>query len=142
MNRNCDTCNTEYSAKHPSSRFCSPKCRQRSHRSPGLYLAAVPRKSVESTLEASALESATLAELRTAGRESSALGIASLILARSIDSEVPQTGSSLAALVKEQRAALEAALVGSMGALDVLDDLVRQRQERIRRQAHQPMRTE
>lgn len=133
MIRNCDVCGIEYLAKLTRSKYCTPRCRQRALRAPGLYTAT--RATVTALPEQPGpLEAATLSELTAGGRQSTTLGIAVLILARAIESGTPQTGSALAALIREQRAALEAALEGAKTALDPGDELMRRRAERIRNQ--------
>jgi hypothetical protein len=66
---------------------------------------------------------ATLADLVSAGREDSPAGRAALLLARRLDTPTADTGSSVAALVREHAARLEAAMRGVKVAGDPLDEL-------------------
>ena len=134
MRKACDSCGVAFEAKRPAAKYCGERCRKRAQRRPGgvkaktragaLPVAALPVGSHEGPLAA-----ATLAELEQAGRADTAAGNAALALARRIDSGITETGSSLAAMVREHRATLAEAVRNAAVAADPLDEL-RSRRER------------
>ena len=132
MQRLCDTCTRQYEAKRITSKFCSPRCQKRARRSPaGLSAASVlPFPApVDGPLTV-----ATMAELVVADRVDSSLGQSALLMARRLDTPGADTGSSVAALAREQRATLALALESASNVLDPADQLRLQRDARIRRQ--------
>ena len=132
MQRPCDTCTRLYEAKRVTSRFCSPRCQKRAQRSPvGLSAASVlPFPApVDGPLTV-----ATMAELIVADRVESSLGQSALLMARRLDTPGADTGSSVAALAREQRFTLTLALESASNILDPADQLRLQREARIRKQ--------
>jgi len=77
---------------------------------------------------------ATMAELIVADRVESSLGQSALLMARRLDTPGADTGSSVAALAREQRATLALALESASNILDPADQLRLQREARIRKQ--------
>jgi hypothetical protein len=77
------------------------------------------------------LAAATQAELDRAGRLGSAVGQAALALARRIDASQGETGSALAALVREHRATLAEAVKDAEVAADPLDELRNRRERKL-----------
>jgi hypothetical protein len=77
------------------------------------------------------LTAATLTELEDADMATSSLGQAALLLARRLDTPTMDTGSSIAALVREHRATLTAAVGAGTRAVDPLDQLAMQRRLRL-----------
>ena len=75
-----------------------------------------------------------MAELVVADRVESSLGQSALLMARRLDTPGADTGSSVAALAREQRATLALALESASNILDHADQLRLQREARIRRQ--------
>jgi hypothetical protein len=125
VRKQCAMCPAEFEAKRATAKYCSARCRVRASRSQ-------PRQDDASEMPAdpsSELWSATLAELTAAGRALSAGGLAALALARRIDAADRETGSSLATLVREHRAALADAVRDGAAAVNPLDEL-RDRRER------------
>jgi hypothetical protein len=80
------------------------------------------------------LETATMAELVSVGRAESVEGAVALHLAELMD-RGGHTGSQTASLSRELRSAVAAAVSGGTPVGDVLDDLQKQRAERIARTA-------
>lgn len=76
------------------------------------------------------LSKATLAALEEAGRTDTPAGRAALLLARRLDMTTADTGSSIAALVREHRATLAAALANAQTG-DRVDEL-KERRDRKR----------
>jgi hypothetical protein len=77
------------------------------------------------------LTAATLTELEAADMVATSLGQAALMLARRLDTPTIDTGSSIAALVREHRATLTAAVGAGTQAADPLDQLAQQRRLRL-----------
>ena len=116
--RCCDACRVSYEARSSSSRFCSARCRQWSHRNPG---AAVLNLAGPQDRPASLVRAAVLADLTAVGRDGSFLGAVALGLAEQIDGA---TGQGVSPLVKELRAAMTAALGDAYASpADPLDEL-------------------
>lgn len=130
MDRNCDVCKTVYMAKRPSSKYCSDRCRKRAQRGPSQPFAPLAVVEFVAPAEGS-LTAATLAELTEADRLNSSLGQAALLLARRLDGGGMDTGSSVAALVREHRATLADAVKDAKVAADPLDQLARRRVDRL-----------
>ncbi len=121
MNRECDSCGTEYEAQRKTSRYCSTRCRMRASRRPGAPVAAeVP--------DSGGLLEALRRELADVGRLDTALGQQAIALAVKLASP-HDTGSAMAAVSRELRAVREEALRGAEQAADPLDEL------RLRRDA-------
>lgn len=95
-------------------------------------VAAVPSPPEKSRGPGS-LEAAALAELESVGRAETLAGGLVLALARRIDSAGPlETGSAFAALTKELRAALAAAVAGAEQEDDPVDQVRKQRERKQR----------
>jgi len=121
-----------FTAKRSAAKYCGDTCRKRAQRNPGKVRPAEVLPLSPGPADDSApgrLAAATLAELEAAGRADSAVGQAALALARRIDSASGETGSALAAMVREHRAALAEAVRDGKRAADPLDEL-RARRER------------
>lgn len=98
-----------------TKRYSSETCRKRVQRG---GVAAAPVQPV--TVSTSTVE-AVRAELEAAGRTHTHLGAAALALAERIDAATAVMG--FAALVKELRATMEAAVAGVREAADPVDEL-------------------
>ena len=131
MQRLCDTCTRLYEAKRVTSRFCSPRCQKRAQRSP-VGLSSTTLVTFPNPVDGP-LTVATMAELIVADRVESSLGQAALLMARRLDMTSADTGSSVAALAREQRATLALALESATNVLDPADQLRLQREARIRK---------
>ena len=127
MRKHCTVCGEEFEAKRNTAKYCSRRCSVRASRQPKPG-PDQPQMPADPDAE---LWTATLAELTAAGRVESASGQASLLLARRLDSPLTETGSSVAAMVREHRAALADALRGAVAEANPLDEL-RARRERKR----------
>jgi len=127
MERPCDICGDTYEAKRPASKYCSGTCRKRASRgvvkAPDLTkgdwgLIALPVSARE--IEQGPVESALLAELKTAERDNTTLGQAALTLARRVDIG-RDTGAGLASLVKQLEATKTSATADVKSAASPLD---------------------
>ena len=131
MVRNCDVCQTSYEAKRPSSKYCSERCRKRAQRSPEATPA--PMVIVMPPSSGGSLVTATLNELAAVSQIDSSLGQSALLLARRLDEGGMDTGSSVAAMIREHRATLAEAISSGKVAADPLDQLAAQRLSRLAR---------
>lgn len=132
--RACDACGSLYQPLRRTSRYCSGRCRKRAQRS-GL---AAPKDDGAAREERAGrpaprgtVTAAVVAELREAKRETSALGQTCIALAQRIDAAHGESGSALAALTRELRAALDATLTAAGAQTDVLDELAEARRRRL-----------
>ena len=131
MERKCDVCQPPYQAKRAVSRYCSPKCRQRAARSKarGSEVARVTIPSAHIEQPAGLVE-ATIRRLQSASVLDSVEGQSALVLARRIESGSAESGSAVAALSRELRAVMDAALKSSAPAGNLIDELRAQREKR------------
>lgn len=133
MKKNCATCGKAFEARRSTAKYCSGKCRVQAQRASGDAVAPVTALPDPDERGPGVLEAAAAAELAGAGLLDSVEGAVVLTLARRIDTSGPlETGSAFAALTKEFRAALSAAMAGAESAADPLDEL------RMRRDAKRP----
>lgn len=126
MRKRCGACGEDFEARRKTAKFCSDRCRMRAHRRPADSEQPTPVASpapAEREDDSESLTQAARAELEAAGRERTAAGRAVLALARRIDANASETGSSLAAMVREFRATLAGALAGAGEAGDPVDEL-------------------
>lgn len=120
------TCGGPFEAKRPNATYCSAKCRKRAQRAgtAGGQARTVPLPPrPDDPGEDGPVTAATRRELAAAGREESALGQGALAAARRIDTPTSDSGSAVASLIREHRAALAEALDGAKPAMDDLDEL-------------------
>lgn len=102
-------------------KFCSDACRNRGHR--GATVTEIP--PVEGEVTAS-----TRRSLEKASRIEHPSGAAAMVLARRLD-KGGDTGSAIAALARELRAAIEAAVADAPVVDDPVDEFTRRRQLRV-----------
>jgi hypothetical protein len=127
----CAVCSEPFEAKRNTAKYCSKRCNVRAARQPkperhAAPLTADPPPPVPSLL------AATLAELERAGSRDSAAGAAALALAARVDAGGGENGAGLAALVREHRSALSAALDRAAPPADPVEDELRTARERRR----------
>lgn len=130
MQRSCAQCTKPFEAQRPTAKFCGGTCRKRAQRV-GRGVPPVPASIANA--QVGDLVSAVQAELVAAGRENSSLGMQAVRLARRMGEF--DTGSSLAALSKELRGVMGAALANVEVAADPLDELQVKRDAKRRRAA-------
>ncbi len=113
--RICESCGGPYEAVRATARFCSERCRKRAQRGHVIDLPIAADSGTPDT----ALSTRVAAELTHAGRLDTSLGQGALVLARRIE-EGRDTGTAVAALVRELRAVLADAVKGAQtgSALD------------------------
>lgn len=130
MRKCCAECSAEFDAKRPIAKYCSERCKKRAQRKPR-PAQAQPAAAPIPVDPDSELWTATLNELTAAGRVASASGQAALLLARRLDSGLTETGSSVAAMIREHRAALADALKGATAEVNPLDELRARRERKL-----------
>lgn len=120
MEAECGLCGASFATKSPRAKWCSEACRKRHDR-------AQARLEVVRELPPSRdgrVAETTRAKLEAAGQLGSPLGAAAVALAQRIDGvSLFDTGSALAALVRELRATLAEATKGTIVANDPIDEL-------------------
>jgi hypothetical protein len=119
--RKCDSCGRQYKAASPRSRYCGNTCRSRAHRAAGssrpegnvraLRSAPPPPTSTTPPAERHGLAGSIETQLAKAGRLDTWQGQGALELAERIESG-RDTGSAIASLHRELRAAMTEALRG------------------------------
>ncbi|GAA3781268.1 hypothetical protein [Micromonospora maritima] len=125
MTTSCEGCGRSFEAKRSSARFCGATCRKRVSRRPA---GLPPAEPVDASSGESDLVTSVRLELVAARRLDTVLGQQALVLAARLD--VPDTGSAVAALNKELRATMEAALKGAEESGDSVDELKARRERR------------
>jgi hypothetical protein len=122
-----------YEAVYPSSKYHSDKCRVEAGRArkQGLpvSIATVVGMPAPESSAPSGLVAATARQLEAVDRLDSPHGQAALVLAQRIESG-HEHGSAVAALTRELRSTLEAALEGVRPAADAVDELRLRREHR------------
>lgn len=127
MKRTCEAGCGRVLEGRPDKRYCSEACSKRARRSGASGLAdGLPSPDATSDTPG-ATTAAVRAELEAASRADTYLGAAALALAAQIDGATSSMG--FAALVKELRATMEAAVAGAQKAVDPVDEL-RSRRDR------------
>lgn len=123
MQRRCVVCSRPFEALRPQGKYCGATCRQRARRA-----APVPPPTPIDGGAAGAgpdvgedVVSSVLAELTAAGRQNTALGVLAVQLAQRMTQF--DTGGGLAALSKELRAVMAAALQEAPASADLIDEL-------------------
>lgn len=129
MRKQCAVCLAEFEAKRAAARYCSERCRKRAQRQPNDRFAKMPAQAVPDALHG--LRDAVQAELATAGRLDSSGGQAALILAERIGAG-GESGTALAALVKQLHVTLAEVAKDARPAGDPVEDELRAARDRKR----------
>jgi hypothetical protein len=131
MQRACVRCGAPFEAKLPTAKYCGSSCRARQSERP--VVAAAPVADLPSPAPVpvpSRLVVMVEAELEAAGRLNTARGQMALELAMFVGNPF-DNGSQRAALLRELRACLDAALEGAKVADDPLDEIRARRERRL-----------
>jgi hypothetical protein len=124
MVKACAGCGREWEPKRPHAKYCGDTCRKRGQRGSAVAEAAAGGSSVLSVAPVQVvgeLSAATRRMLEAAGRVESELGAAALLLARRADRVgLVETGSGLAALMREWDSMLTKAVAGAEQSDDVV----------------------
>lgn len=119
-------CGAAFEAQRSTAKFCSPRCRQRSKRSPAAGTSSGSSKSP------SAFEKVTLRELKKLGKLDTMLGQQVLIIARRM-ANGGETGSAIASLSRDHSRLM--ALLGSGEDPDLTDPVSAAEDEIARKRA-------
>lgn len=149
----CAECGNAFEAKRDTARYCSTTCRVRAHRKKGPKLPAdvktalaersrtaeeagpevvTGRVVIDDEPEVEGVAAATRKALRDGGVLFTPRGQSAMVLAQRLDAPMLDTGSAVAALVKQLEATLATALEGQAEEVDELEELRRRREERLR----------
>jgi hypothetical protein len=118
MRKACAFCGDGFAAQRSTAKYCSRKCNVAASK-------ARTRPVLASAAGVAGTVASVQAELEAAGRADTYLGSAALALAERIDRSTAVMG--FAALVKELRSTMAAALAGAAVAADPLDELAARR---------------
>jgi hypothetical protein len=117
MSRSCQQCGKAFESASAHARFCGATCRKASSR--GAPKVTELRAPVVQPGQGTAAQ--VRAQLESAGRLETYLGAAAIALAERIDSATAVMG--FAALVKELRSTMDAALAGVQREASPLDEI-------------------
>lgn len=126
--RSCVVCGNQFHAIRDTAKYCGPTCTKRAQRNPGVVSepSALPVVAVGPD---GLMVVAVRAELEASGRDGTYMGALALTLADRMDGSKSIMG--YAAMAKELRSTMDAALVGVRVAADPVDEL-RLRRDRVR----------
>ena len=125
MQRHCDHCGRPYEARRSTSKFCGSSCRGKA----SLALKVSPLPVVPSPNGDGPCARAARVALESVDRLETPSGAAAMGLAAVLDEGSP---SGTAAVAKEYRAAMDAALAGVAAEADLVDELRARREQRFR----------
>lgn len=129
----CEGCGEPLKGRQ--SKVCSDRCRKRVVRADAKKASGVERPDPSAAagveLDVGVLV-ATARELARVGKLDSPVGRIALSLAGRLDRSLVDTGSSYAAIARELRATLDAALAGAVETADSVDELRARREARQR----------
>jgi hypothetical protein len=131
VTRHCAECGDPFEAKRSTAKYCGTTCRSRASVNRTSGKTVTPRRvtpPVELPVSPSLVESASR-ELEAAGRLDTVLGQQALLLAAQM-AAAKGSGSAAAALSRELRAVMDAALAGAPKAADSLDELAKRRERK------------
>lgn len=129
MEKTCPGCGQTFETKRATAKCCSDRCRKRYQRGGG-QLVEQQFARAESG-EPGPVELAAARELEEASRLHTPHGQAALVLARRLDCATADTGSSVAAVVRQLRDTMTSALAGAHPAADPVDELRRRRDRKL-----------
>jgi hypothetical protein len=132
----CAVCGGRFEAKRATRKYCSPRCRVRASRAgeplppardapPVVKLAPAPSLDVST---GTGLLTVTVHALEEADRVDTPMGQATLLIARLLDSGIQDTGSSIAALIRQYDLILTKALDGADKKMTPLEKIRRERE--------------
>lgn len=122
------SCGRRFASQRSHAKYCSDSCRRRANKAKKAGK-VVPIDGSAGQVPVVGMVAATRKELEGAGRLDSSLGQAALAAAARVDAN-HETGSALAALLREHRAIMGEALKGAPTQADRLDELAERRRRR------------
>lgn len=132
MTRACAWCGGSFEAVRSTAKYCSSSCRAKASNAVKRGGPAAPKAAPAPVADLpvrNTLAEAVRNELEAAERLETFLGAQAVALAGRIDAG-GDTGSAVAALSKELRAVMDAALAGAPKAADALDELANRRRRK------------
>lgn len=123
------SCGRRFAAARSHAKYCSDACRRRTNKAKRAGV-VVELGANDAPAAVSGMVAASRRELEEAGRLESSLGQAALAAAARIDAN-HETGSAMAALLREHRAIMAEALKGAKSKADALDELAERRRRRV-----------
>lgn len=129
MVRPCEQCGSGFEAKSPAARFCGARCRKASSRGTAPTTSVTPVTFGAPGVTGKSTVQACRDELEAGGRSETFLGAAALALADRVDNATAVMG--FAALVKELRATMAAAMAGVQVTADEVDELRARRDRKL-----------
>lgn len=135
MTRHCAVCGKAFEAKRSTAKYCGSTCRARQSQGikpprPARGVDAPPAPAAVMPLVGeSPLVASVRRALEDAGRLDSVLGQQALMLAGRLAGQ-GDSGSAVAALSRELRAVMDAALADAPQAADALDELAERRRRK------------
>lgn len=139
--KKCEQCGRVFKAESDRAKYCATRCRTAATRArkrladvpsvvDGARMVALPPMAAEKQAAGGGMVEVTAAALEAAGRVNTPMGRATLLIAQILDSGIQDTGSSIAALIRQYDASLTKALDGAQVAETPLERQKRQRQLR------------
>ena len=128
--RRCVVCGAPYEAVRANALYCGPTCKKRAQRHPLAVLSPAAGGDLSPPDRPTTVRDSVRSDLAAAGRDASYLGSIALGLASQIDASFG--GMGVAALVKELKATMTAALAGPFGPPADLVDELRARRDQVR----------
>lgn len=128
MIKSCRRCSKEFESDASTAMYCSKSCRQAASRAKKTTV-ALPTASSGSVENSVSTVATVTRQLEMTGRLDTYLGAAAVQLAQRIDASTAVMG--FAALVKELRSTMDAALEGVQVADDPLDELRARRDRKL-----------
>lgn len=125
MTITCSNCGEAFESTSPKAKYCGSKCRKAAFRLRG----GAQVVTLGTELERPGTAAMVRVELEAAGRAETYLGAAAVALAERIDSATAVMG--FAALVKELRSTMDAALAGVERTADVVDEVKAARDRKL-----------
>lgn len=136
MKRSCAACGREFDAPSAQTKFCKGsscvRARARARKHKQMTGTVVDLSERRQATEPGTVEQAVRDQLEPVGKLSTSTGQAALRLARRLDDNAEDAGSSVATIAKELRAHMAELLADVGASADEVDELKAKRLERLR----------
>ena len=132
--KECVVCHGRFAAKRHTAKYCSERCRKRAQRQlenplpPAAVTSMGVVKLAAPPTEGRGIYSITKNVLEQAERLYTPMGQAAMLIAEILSSGVQDTGSSIAALIRQYDVSLTKALDGTQQELTPLEKIRRERE--------------
>ena len=128
--KSCAACPGPLDSKSPRAKYCSDRCRKRAQRRTPLAPVTPLAPTAVEPDSGEGLVGVSRVALERAGMLATPEGARVMLLARRLDKAGMDTGSSIAALVREHAVQLDAAIAKGTVAADPVDELQEKRRAR------------